>query len=84
MMYHLRITSDCILRQCTTPKVLANMREAMSSPEELEGFDLLRDEDKERIQKAWDEGEIAKDEKPEDNEFEGEKLESSNAEKDNE
>jgi hypothetical protein len=76
MIYRFEITSDCILRQCTTPKVLANMREAMSGPEELDGFDVLRDEDKERIQRAWDEGEISENEKPEDNESEGEKPKS--------
>lgn len=83
MIYHLKVTSDCILRQCTTPKVLANMREAISGPEELDGFDVLRDEDKERIRKAWDEGEISESEKPGDNESEDEKPESSNAGKDN-
>ncbi|KAI8643601.1 hypothetical protein BD408DRAFT_309590, partial [Parasitella parasitica] len=43
---------------CTTPTVLGNMREAMSSPEEITGFDTLREEDQERIRTAWDKGQL--------------------------
>ncbi|KAF1806820.1 hypothetical protein FB192DRAFT_1013148 [Mucor lusitanicus] len=56
---------------CTTPKVLANMREAMSEPEEIQGFDAIREEDQDRIRQAWADGELPEDEKKDEGEEEG-------------
>lgn len=47
-----------------TPKVIANMKEKMESPEEMEGFDSLRDEDAEKVRKAWENGEIPEEDRP--------------------
>lgn len=51
-------------RTCVTPKVIANMKEKMESPEEMEGFDSLRDEDAEKVRKAWENGEIPEEDRP--------------------
>jgi hypothetical protein len=41
------------------------MRSSHSDPSELEGWKDLREEDKERVERAWENGEIAENEKPE-------------------
>lgn len=73
-----------MLRLCTTPKVLANMREAMTEPEEIHGFDALKDEDQERIRAAWSEGELPQDEKAEGEGSQGEEEEEAASSKDTE
>ncbi|TRM60320.1 hypothetical protein BD626DRAFT_407541 [Schizophyllum amplum] len=50
---------------CTTPKVLANIKEAFPDPSELDGYEELNDEDKERIAKAYEEGHVADEDIPE-------------------
>ncbi|GAA5807630.1 hypothetical protein MFLAVUS_001000 [Mucor flavus] len=50
---------------CTTPKVLENMKSDFSEPSEINGWQDLRPEDQERVQRAWEEGEIPENERPE-------------------
>lgn len=41
------------------------MKSQFESADELDGFDDLKDEDKERLRKAWDEGKVADEDIPE-------------------
>lgn len=41
------------------------MKNTLSSPEAMGGWDELREDDKERIRRAWEEGDIPDNEKPE-------------------
>ncbi|KAI8080588.1 hypothetical protein BDF21DRAFT_419308 [Thamnidium elegans] len=50
---------------CTTPKVIENMKSDFSDPSEINGWQDLRPEDQERVQRAWEEGEIPENERPE-------------------
>ncbi|KAI0319442.1 hypothetical protein OF83DRAFT_1110333 [Amylostereum chailletii] len=50
---------------CTTPKIVANMKKSFDQAEDLDGFDELEDEDKERIRKAWEDGRVADEDIPE-------------------
>ncbi|KAF9218969.1 zf-PARP-domain-containing protein, partial [Gyrodon lividus] len=50
---------------CTTPKILSNMKGQFPSADELDGFEDLKDEDKDRVQRAFDEGKVADDDIPE-------------------
>ncbi|KAG2353646.1 poly polymerase and DNA-ligase Zn-finger region-domain-containing protein [Suillus spraguei] len=43
---------------CTTAKIISNMKSQFESADELDGFDDLKDEDKERLRKAWEEGKL--------------------------
>ncbi|KAJ3175237.1 hypothetical protein HDU87_006319 [Geranomyces variabilis] len=43
---------------CVTTKVLNNVKAKIDSAEDLNGFDSLTDEDKEKIKSAWDAGEM--------------------------
>lgn len=45
---------------CTTSKLISNMKERLDGDvEELDGFDELRDEDKDRLRRAFEEGKVA-------------------------
>ncbi|KAG2353537.1 hypothetical protein BDR07DRAFT_702010 [Suillus spraguei] len=50
---------------CTTAKIISNMKSQFESADELDGFDDLKDEDKERLRKAWEEGKVADEDIPE-------------------
>lgn len=50
---------------CTTTKIFSNMKSQFESAHELDGFDELKDEDKERIRKAWADGRVADEDIPE-------------------
>ncbi|KAI9245709.1 hypothetical protein EDC94DRAFT_628077 [Helicostylum pulchrum] len=50
---------------CTTPKVLENMKSDFREPSGINGWQDLRPEDRERVQRAWEEGEIPENERPE-------------------
>jgi hypothetical protein len=50
---------------CTTPKILSNMKVQFSSADELDGFEDLNDEDKDRVRHAFDEGKVADEDIPE-------------------
>ncbi|ORE02771.1 zf-PARP-domain-containing protein [Rhizopus microsporus var. microsporus] len=50
---------------CCTSEVISNMKNALSSPEAMGGWNELREDDKERIRRAWEEGDIPNIEKPE-------------------
>lgn len=50
---------------CTTTKIITNMKSQFESADELDGFDDLKDEDKERLRKAWEEGKVADEDIPE-------------------
>ncbi|KAG0186293.1 hypothetical protein DFQ28_008059 [Apophysomyces sp. BC1034] len=50
---------------CVTKQVIANMHTKLSGPEEIEGWDDLRTEDKQRVEEAWESGEVARPEKSE-------------------
>ncbi|KAI6116797.1 zf-PARP-domain-containing protein [Pisolithus croceorrhizus] len=44
---------------CASSKLISNMKERLDDVEELDGFDELRDEDKDRIRRAFEEGKVA-------------------------
>ncbi|KAI7900063.1 uncharacterized protein BX663DRAFT_563509 [Cokeromyces recurvatus] len=50
---------------CITETVVSNMKKAVSSPEEIKGFDEIREEDQERIRRTWEEGHVPDNEQPE-------------------
>ncbi|KAI8977549.1 hypothetical protein BDF20DRAFT_573965 [Mycotypha africana] len=50
---------------CATPTVIENMKKSAGSVENIVGFDKLREEDQERVRRAWDLGEIPENERPE-------------------
>ncbi|KIJ65666.1 hypothetical protein HYDPIDRAFT_88670 [Hydnomerulius pinastri MD-312] len=50
---------------CTTPKILSNMKAQFSSADDLDGFEDLNDEDKDRVRHAFDEGKVADEDIPE-------------------
>jgi len=50
---------------CVSPKVIAKMQELYSDPSDLDGFDDLKPEDKDRINKALQDGHVAEDDIPE-------------------
>ncbi|KAI9260831.1 hypothetical protein BY458DRAFT_439903, partial [Sporodiniella umbellata] len=49
---------------CCTDKLFESMHKTLSNPKEIRGWNDLRDEDKERIQKEWDTGRIFDNENP--------------------
>lgn len=49
---------------CTTPKIISNMKASFESADELDGFEDLKDEDRERIRKAWEDGKVADEDIP--------------------
>lgn len=50
---------------CVTPKIITNMKAQFENADELDGYDDLKDEDQERIRKAWDDGHVADEDIPE-------------------
>ncbi|KAI0360416.1 zf-PARP-domain-containing protein [Trametes cingulata] len=50
---------------CVTPKIITNMKNAFNEADELDGFDDLKEEDQERVKKAWEEGHVAPEDVPE-------------------
>jgi len=50
---------------CVTPAIITNMKQSFEDADELDGFDDLKDKDKERIRKAWEEGKVADEDIPE-------------------
>ncbi|EIW77057.1 zf-PARP-domain-containing protein [Coniophora puteana RWD-64-598 SS2] len=50
---------------CTTTKIISNMKNSFESADELDGYEDLKDEDQERIRKAWDDGKVADEDIPE-------------------
>lgn len=51
-------------RTCVTPKVIENMKDALSGPEEIEGFEDLRDGDADKVRRAWEAGEVPEEDRP--------------------
>ncbi|KIL62873.1 hypothetical protein M378DRAFT_128311, partial [Amanita muscaria Koide BX008] len=49
---------------CVRPKMLQMMKEMFSDPSDLDGYDDLKPEDQERIQKALEEGHVADEDIP--------------------
>ncbi|KAF9028768.1 zf-PARP-domain-containing protein [Hymenopellis radicata] len=50
---------------CVTKKVLSNVKESAPNPEDLDGWEDLKQEDKDKITKAYDEGHVAEEDIPE-------------------
>ncbi|KAF8449007.1 poly polymerase and DNA-ligase Zn-finger region-domain-containing protein [Boletus edulis BED1] len=49
---------------CTTAKIITNMKAAFSDPEDLDGFEELKEEDQARVRRAWEEGQVADEDIP--------------------
>jgi hypothetical protein len=49
---------------CVTPKIIENVKKSFEDPQELDGFDELNDEDKEKLKVAWDAGHVADEDIP--------------------
>jgi len=49
---------------CTTPKIISNMQAKFNDPEDLDGFDDLKEEDQERVRRAWTDGHVADEDIP--------------------
>lgn len=47
-------------------KVLENMKAKMDEPEDLPGFDSLKDDDKEKVREAWEAGMVPEYQEAED------------------
>ena len=45
--------------------MLANIKKSIEEADDLDGFEELRDEDKDKIRKAWEEGHVADEDIPE-------------------
>ncbi|KAI8985139.1 hypothetical protein BDB01DRAFT_850195 [Pilobolus umbonatus] len=43
---------------CVSPEVLSNMKESLSTPDIMKGWENLKEEDKEKIKEAWELGDI--------------------------
>ncbi|KAL6301402.1 hypothetical protein BKA93DRAFT_901941 [Sparassis latifolia] len=50
---------------CVTPKIIENMKKSFDEADDLDGFDDLKDEDQEKVRKAWEEGHVADEDIPE-------------------
>jgi hypothetical protein len=50
---------------CTTNKIIENMKKNFEDASELDGYDDLRPEDQEKVNKAWEEGQVADEDIPE-------------------
>ena len=48
-----------------TPKFLSNVKSSAGNPSDLDGYDDLKFEDKEKVKKAWKEGKVAEENIPE-------------------
>ena len=49
---------------CITTQILANFKKSFDKADELDGFEDLKDADKERVRKAWEEGKVADEDVP--------------------
>ncbi len=49
---------------CVTPKILDNVKKNLSDPNELDGFDELKEEDKAKVIQAWQDGHVADEDIP--------------------
>ncbi|KAG1441511.1 hypothetical protein G6F56_011449 [Rhizopus delemar] len=49
---------------CCSDQVFENMRKTISGPEELNGWNELREDDQERVRRGWNEGSIPDNERP--------------------
>ncbi|ETW75824.1 hypothetical protein HETIRDRAFT_243903, partial [Heterobasidion irregulare TC 32-1] len=50
---------------CVTPLIFTNMKQQFNEASELDGFDDLKEEDQERVTKAWEAGHVADEDIPE-------------------
>jgi Poly(ADP-ribose) polymerase and DNA-Ligase Zn-finger region len=50
---------------CTTPKIIANMKKMFEEPSELDGYEELGPEDQKKVDKAWEDGQVADEDIPE-------------------
>ncbi|EED79466.1 predicted protein [Postia placenta Mad-698-R] len=50
---------------CTTPRIIQNMKKSFEEADELDGFEDLKDEDQDKIRKAWEEEKVADEDIPE-------------------
>lgn len=50
---------------CTTPKIFENLKKSLNEASDLDGYDDLSSEDKERVDKAWEDGHVADEDIPE-------------------
>lgn len=48
-----------------TPKIFSNIKSRIESASELDGYEDLTPEDKEKVDKAWEAGEVAPEDIPE-------------------
>jgi hypothetical protein len=48
-----------------TPRVLSNVKSSAGNPSDLDGYDDLKPEDKEKVNKAWNGGKVAEEDIPE-------------------
>ncbi|KAG6330430.1 hypothetical protein ID866_8659 [Astraeus odoratus] len=44
---------------CVTPKIISNIKASLGNAEELDGYEELKDEDKERLRRAFQDGKVA-------------------------
>jgi len=44
---------------CVTPKIISNIKNSVGDVEDLDGFDDLKDDDKDRLRHAFEEGKVA-------------------------
>lgn len=49
---------------CVTPKIIDNMKKSFNEASELDGFEDMKEEDQERISKAWEDGHVADEDIP--------------------
>jgi len=50
---------------CTTNKIIENMKKNFEDASELDGYEDLRPEDQEKVNKAWEDGQVADEDIPE-------------------
>ena len=48
-----------------TPQILSNIQSSAQNPTDLDGYEDLKPEDKEKVNKAWEEGKVAEADIPE-------------------
>ena len=49
---------------CTTKTIFTNIKKSFESAEELDGYEDLKPEDQEKVNKAWEEGHVADEDVP--------------------
>ncbi|KAF8528567.1 hypothetical protein JB92DRAFT_770195 [Gautieria morchelliformis] len=50
---------------CVTPQIIGSFKKSFENPDELDGFEELKAADKERVRKAWEDGNVADEDIPE-------------------